>query len=164
MAFRNFVVSGGAKEASFIPRDPKEFNYGVGSPSVSVNNNDVDAMVVEPITAVEAFTPADTKETPLAIESVPDVEVLSSDDGPVTLARSSGIADRVRERKGTVMKAPKPPVKRKFDVQASLSRATKQKEFQYETIVTAASEDPDDDDIHGKTYRASSIIITFFYI
>ena len=58
-----------------------------------MNNNDVDAMLVEPITAVEAFTPADTKETTLAIETVPDVEVLSSDDGPITHARSSGIAD-----------------------------------------------------------------------
>ena len=48
MAFRNFIVSDGAKEASFIPREPREFSYGVGSPSTSVNNNDLDAMVLEP--------------------------------------------------------------------------------------------------------------------
>ena len=51
MAFRNFVVSGGAREASFIPRDPKEFS-GVGSLSTLVNNNDVDAMELEPASII----------------------------------------------------------------------------------------------------------------
>ena len=47
MAFRNFVVSGGAKEVSFLPIGSKEFSYGVGSPFVSVNNNNFDVIDVE---------------------------------------------------------------------------------------------------------------------
>lgn len=73
MAFRNFVVSGGAKEASFIPRDFRDFSYGVGSPSVLVNNNDVEAMVLEPMTSVEGMAPINVEEAPLAIEGIPDV-------------------------------------------------------------------------------------------
>ena len=49
MAFRNFVVAGGVKEISFIPKDPKDVSAGVGSPFVSVNNNDVDAQLIEPL-------------------------------------------------------------------------------------------------------------------
>ena len=53
MSFRNFVVVGGARETSFLPKDPKEVSYGVGSPSVSVNNNDVDALAFELIAATK---------------------------------------------------------------------------------------------------------------
>ena len=112
MAFRNFVVSDGAKEASFIPRDPREFSYGMGSPSTSFNNNDVDAMVLEPTAIIEEVIPLNSEEVPLAIEAFPDVEILSSDDVPMTYAGTFGIADRVRERKGTEMKASKPPITR----------------------------------------------------
>lgn len=53
MAFRNFVVVGGARETSFLPKDPQEVSYGVGSPSVSVNNNDVDILAVEPLASAK---------------------------------------------------------------------------------------------------------------
>ena len=56
-AFRNFVVVGGTRETSFLPKDPQEVSYGVGSPSVSVNNNDVDALAVEPLASVKPPKP-----------------------------------------------------------------------------------------------------------
>ena len=150
MTFRNFVVSDGAKEASFIPRDPREFSYGVGSPSTSVNNNDVDAMVLEPAELVEEVIPLNAEEVPLAIEAFPDVEILSSDDVPMTYVGTSGIADRVRERKGTEMKASKPPIKRKLDIPTLLSRASKKKNSQDKAAAAIPSEGSDDEDIRCK--------------
>lgn len=127
MTFRNFIVSDGAKEASIIPREPREFSYGVGSPSTSVNNNDVDAMALEPTTIIKDVIPLNAEEVPLTIKAFPDVEILSSDDVPKTYAGTFGIADRVRERKGTEMKASNPPIKRKLDIPTLLSRASKKK-------------------------------------
>ena len=85
-------------------------------------------MVLEPITSVEGMAPINAEEAPLAIEGIPYVEILSSDDGPMTYAGTSGIADRVRERKGTGMKVSKPPIKRNLDIPTPLSRVIKQKE------------------------------------
>ena len=157
MAFRNFIVSDGAKEASFIPREPREYSYGVGSPSTSVNNNDVDAMALEPTVMIEEVVPLNAEEAPLTIKALPDVEILSSDDVPKAYAGTSGIADRVRERKGTDMKASKPPIKRKLDIPTLLSRASKKKNSQEKVV--AATESSDDEDIHGK----SALQSIYFY-
>ena len=150
MAFRNFIVSDGAKEASFIPREPREYSYGVGSPSTSVNNNDVDAMALEPTVMIKEVVPLNDEEAPLTIKALPDVEILSSDDVPKAYASTSGIADRVRERKGTDMKASKPPIKRKLDIPTLLSRASKKKNSQDKTAAAIPSKDSDDEEIHGK--------------
>ena len=64
MPFRNFVVAGGAKETNFLPKDPNEVSYGVGSPSVSVNNDDVDAMIIEPLATAEPSKFVSANETP----------------------------------------------------------------------------------------------------
>ena len=108
MSFRNFVVAGGARETSFLPKDPNEVSYGVGSPSVSVNNNDLDALAIEPIASAK---PAKTEKS-LAIEkstqlveNVAESDDPPSDEEPVMIVGSSGIADRVRSRKGTEAKA-----------------------------------------------------------
>ena len=151
MAFRNFIVSDGAKEASFIPREPREFSYGMGSPSTSVNNNDVDAIMLEPTIITEEAIPLNVEEVPLAIKALPDVEILSSDDVSKTYAGTSGIAGRVRERKGTEMKASKPPIKRKLDIPTLLSRASKKKNSQDKSVAAIPSEGSDDEDIHGKS-------------
>lgn len=81
-----------------------------------MNNNDVDAMMIEPLAMAEASVPSNTEEAPLTIGDVPDLEILSSDDGPITFAGSTGISNRVRERKWTSAKASNPPAKRKFDI------------------------------------------------
>ena len=60
MSFRNLVVAGGARETSFLPKDPNEVSYRVGSPSVSVNNNDLDALAIEPIASAK---PAKTEKS-----------------------------------------------------------------------------------------------------
>jgi hypothetical protein len=52
MSFQNFVVADGAREASFLPKNPEEVSYGVGSPSVSVNNQEDDAQKVEPLASI----------------------------------------------------------------------------------------------------------------
>ena len=122
----------------------------MGSPSTSVNNNDVDAMVLEPAAIIEEVIPLNAEEVPLAIEAFPDVEILSSDDVPMTYAGTSGIADRVRERKGTEMKASKPPIKRKLDIPTLLSIAAKKKKFQDKVVGAIPSEGLDDEDIHGE--------------
>ncbi|GJV72696.1 hypothetical protein Tco_1492691 [Tanacetum coccineum] len=48
MAFGNFVVAGNDKDMSFIIKSKNEESFGIGSPSVSVNNNDVDAAPTQP--------------------------------------------------------------------------------------------------------------------
>ena len=53
MSFRNFVVADGAKETSFLPKNPEEVSYGVGSPYVFVNNQEDDAHMVEPIASLQ---------------------------------------------------------------------------------------------------------------
>lgn len=116
MAFHNFIVSGGAKEVSFIPRDPKDFSYGVGSPSISVNNNDVDAPMVEPIAITEPSMLMNTEKTPLIVENIVDSDDLPSNSDQVIIVGSSGIADMVRDRKGISAKALKMIPKRKLDI------------------------------------------------
>jgi hypothetical protein len=163
MAFRNFIVSDGAKEASFIPREPREFSYGMGSPSTSVNNNDVDAVMLEPTIVTEEVISLNIGEVSLAIKALPDVEILSSDDVSKTYAGTSGIAGRVRERKGTEMKTSKPPTKRELDIPTLLSRASKKKKLQEKVVGTIPSEGSYDEDIHGKSLLCSHKIIRKFH-
>ena len=121
----------------------------MGSPSTSVNNNDVDAIMLEPTTIIEEVIPLNAEEVPLAIKALPDVEILSSDDVSKTYVGTSGIAGRVHERKGTEMKASQPPIKRKLDIPTLLSRASKKKNSQDKTAAAIPFEDSDDEDIHG---------------
>ena len=93
----------------------------------------------------------------MTIKALPDVEILSSDDVPKAYTGTSGIADRVRERKGTDMKVSKPPIKRKLDIPTLLSRASKKKNSQEKVV--AATERSDDEDIHGK----SALQCIYFY-
>ena len=79
------------------------------------------------------------------------MEILSSDDGPLTYSGTSGIADRVHERKETEIKAAKPPIKRKLDIPTLLSRATKKIASQDKTAASVPSEKSDDEYIHGKS-------------
>lgn len=58
MSFQNFVVADGAKEASFFLKDPNEVSYGVGSPSILVNNQEDDAQMIEPIASVQPTKPS----------------------------------------------------------------------------------------------------------
>ena len=117
MSFRNFVVAGGARETSFLPKDPNEVSYGVGSPSVSVNNNDLDALAIEPIASAN---PSKTEksltieESTQLVKNVVDSDDPPSDEEPVMIVGSSGIDDRVRSRKGTEAKAIKANPKRKL--------------------------------------------------
>jgi hypothetical protein len=57
MSFRNFVVADGAREASFLPKNPDEVSYGVGSPSISVNNQEDNSQMVEPIASIQPSKP-----------------------------------------------------------------------------------------------------------
>ena len=100
---------------------------------------------------MEEVIPLNAEEMPLAIKAFPDVEILSSDDVPKTYDGTSSIADRVRERKGTEMKASKPPIKRKLDIPTLLSRASKKKNSQDKAVAAMPSEGSDDEDIHGKS-------------
>ena len=75
MAFRNFVLSGGAKEVSFLSQGPKEASYGGGSPFVSVNNNDVNVVAVEPLASAKPTKhakPIDSEEAKQLMENVGD--------------------------------------------------------------------------------------------
>ena len=107
--------------------------------------------MLEPAVSIEGVVHINAEEAPLAIEAIPDVEILSSDDGPLTYAGTSGIADRVRERKGTEIKAAKPPIKRKLNIPTLLSRDTKKIASQDKTDASVPSENSDDEDIHGKS-------------
>ncbi|GJU85937.1 hypothetical protein Tco_1293483 [Tanacetum coccineum] len=49
MAFLNFVVDGNDKDMSFFTKNPNEGGFRVGSPSVFMNNNDVDAIPTQPV-------------------------------------------------------------------------------------------------------------------
>ena len=73
-----------------------------------------------------------------------------SDSDQVIVVGSFGIADRVRNRKGTSAKALKPIPKSKFDIPTPSSRFIRQKNSHGKAIASAASEDPEDDGIHGK--------------
>ena len=57
MGFRNFVGAEIAKEATFVPNDPRNFSYGVGSPSGSVNKH-VATVAVVPISSVNPSNPS----------------------------------------------------------------------------------------------------------
>lgn len=102
MAFRNFVVASGAKEVSFLLQDPKEASYGVGSPSVLVKNNDVDALAIKPIASAKPTKPAkptDTEETTQLVENVTDSDDLPSKEEQFMIVGSCGIADRVQSKR-----------------------------------------------------------------
>ena len=121
MSFRNFVVASGAKEVSFLPKEPNEVSYGVGLPSVSVNNQEGDAQMIEPIASVQPTKPSksskvvNVEETSQLVENVAESDDPPSEDDQVTIiGSSSGIADRVRNRKGTSAKAVKATPKRKL--------------------------------------------------
>ena len=111
MAFRNFVFSSGAKEVSFLPKDPNEVSYGVGSPSVSVNNQEGDAQMIEPIASVrhtkpsKSLKPVNVEETSQLVENVADSDDQPSEDEQVTiLGTASSIADSVQNKKSTSAK------------------------------------------------------------
>ena len=153
MSFRNFVVADGAKETSFLPRNPEEVSYGVGSPSVSVNNQEDDAKMVEPIASLQPSKPDKkskpmvTEETSQLVENVAESDdPLSEDDQVTIIGSSSGIADRVRNRKGTSAKLVKPTPKRKLILPTPPSRNTRQKG----QIITKKAAEALDEDIHGK--------------
>ena len=121
MSFRNFVVASGAKEVSFLPKEPNEVSYGVGSPSVSVNNQEGDAQMVEPIACVQPTKPskasklANVEETSQVVEKVCESYDPPSEADQVTIiGSSSGIAGRVRNKKGTSTKEVKATPKRKL--------------------------------------------------
>lgn len=150
MSFRNFVVADGAKETSFLPKDPKEVSYGVGSPSVYVNNNDVDALAIEPISSAKPPKLEKSlaiEETTQLVENVVDSDDPPSDEEPVMIVGSSGIADRVRSRKGTEAKAIKANPKRKLLLPTPSSRTTRQKGPKGKAIQTVPQ--ALDEDIHG---------------
>jgi hypothetical protein len=154
MSFRNFVVADGAKETSFLPRNPEEVSYGVGSPSVSVNNQEEDdAKMVEPLASLQPSKP-DKKSKPMVIEEISQLvenvaesdDPLSEDDQVTIIGSSSGIADSVRNRKGTSSKPVKPNPKRKLILPTPPSRNTRQKG----QIITKKAAEALDEDIHGK--------------
>lgn len=79
--------------------------------------------------------------------------VADSDDPPskseqVMIVRSSVIADRVRNKKGTSAKAIKATPKRKLILPTPHSKTIRQKGSQGK-VIQSAIETPDDDDIHG---------------
>jgi hypothetical protein len=102
MSFRNFVVADGAREMSFLPRNPEEVSYGVGSLSVSVNNQEDDAQMVEPIASMQPSKP-EKKSKPMIAEETSQLgenvaesdDPLSEDDQVTIIGLSSGIADMV---------------------------------------------------------------------
>ena len=152
MAFRNFVVAGGAKEVKFIPKDPKDISFGVGSPSISVNNNDVDVSPPKPLAVLPPIKPLNTEETPQLVEDVGDSDDTPSGSDQLRIVGSSGIADRVRTRKGTSAKAAKTVPKRKPNVPTPSSRNVKQKteKARGKAIMYAPERMVDEDDIPGK--------------
>ena len=153
MPFRNFVVADGAREASFLPENPEEVSYGVGSPSVSVNNKEDDAQMVDPIASIRPSKPVKesksvtAEETSQLVENVAESDdPLSEDDQVTIVGSSSGIADRVRNRKGTSAKAVKATPKRKLVLPTPPSRNTRQKG----QITTKKAAEALDEYIHGK--------------
>ena len=153
MSFRNFVVADGARETSFLPKNPEEVSYGVGSPSVSINNQEDDAQMVEPIASLQPSKPEKkskpmiAEETSQLVENVAESDdPLSEDDQVTIIGSSSGISDRVRNRKGTSAKPVKPTPKRKLILPTPPSRNTKQKG----QIITKKVAEALDEDIHGK--------------
>lgn len=156
MSFRNFVVADDSSETSFLPRNPEKVSYGVGSPSVSVNNQEDDAKMVEPIASMQPSKP-DKKSKPMIAEETSQLvenvaesnDPLSEDDQVTIIGSSSGIADRIRNRKGTSAKPVKPTPKRKLILPTPPSRNTRQKG----QIITKKAAEALDEDIHGKYMR-----------
>lgn len=155
MSFRNFVVASGAKEVSFLPKEPNEVSYGFGSPSVSVNNQEGDAQMIEPIGSVQPTKPSkaskrvNVEETSQLVENVAEFDDPPSKDDQVTIiGSSSGIVDRVRNKKGTSAKAVKATPKRKLMLPTPPTRNTRQKgQLTTQKAVEVLSEN---EDIHGK--------------
>ena len=153
MSFRNFVIADGARETSFLSKNPEEVSYGVGSPSVTVNNQEDDAQMVEPIASLQPSKPEKkpkpviAEETSQLVENIAEFDdPLSEDDQVTIIGSSSGIADRVRNRKVMSAKPVKPTPKRKLILPTPPSRNTRQKG----QIVTKKAAEALDEDIHGK--------------
>lgn len=72
MAFRNFVVAGSSRDVSFVPNKLGQGSFGLGSPSASVNNNDVDAMSIVPLTMVEPCEPTRAEGDIQVLKNVTD--------------------------------------------------------------------------------------------
>nr|GEX39873.1 hypothetical protein [Tanacetum cinerariifolium] len=92
MTFGNFVVFGNDKDVSFIVKTQNEGNFGKGSPSASINNNDIDASPSRPQHA--AFGPL----TQL-VKNTADSHDSHSKENQVVFLGSSRIGDRVRNKK-----------------------------------------------------------------
>nr|GEX98475.1 hypothetical protein [Tanacetum cinerariifolium] len=53
MPFRNFIVVGNDKDLRFVTKNPHEGIFGFGSPSVSVNNDLVEAHPVQSVASAQ---------------------------------------------------------------------------------------------------------------
>lgn len=82
------------------------------------------------------------------MENVADSDDPPSDEELVTIVGSSGIADRVRSRKGTGAKALKTNPKRKLVLPTPPSRTTRRKGLKGKAIQNVV--EAPDEDIHGK--------------
>ena len=114
---------------------------------MSVNNNDVDALAIEPIASAKPANQLEIEETTQLVENVAESDDPPSDEEPVMIVGSSGIADRVRSRKGTEAKAIKATPKRKLVLPPPTSRTTRQKGPKGKAIQSTS--EALDDDIHG---------------
>ena len=86
------------------------------------------------------------------IENVADSNDPPSADEQVTVLGSSGIADRVRSRKGTSAKSVKPTPKRRLVLHTPPTMATRQKVSKGKVVTSSAVEIlyEDNEDIHGE--------------
>ena len=82
------------------------------------------------------------------MENVADSDDPPSNEEPVTIVGSSGIADRVRSMKETEAKALKANPKRKLVMPTPTSRTTRQKGLKGKAIQNVV--EVLDEDIHGK--------------
>lgn len=114
-----------------------------------MNNNNFDGVAVE--AEVTTLVPLNTNENPLVVEDIADSDDHPSDDNQISIAGSFGIGSRVRGRKGTSAKALKSVPKKNLDIPIPTSRTVKQKESHSKAIMSIVLENPEDEDIHGKT-------------
>ena len=121
-----------------------------------MNNQEDDAHMVEPIASLQPSKP-DKKPKPVIAEETSQLvenvaesdDPLSEDDQVTIIGSSSGIADRVRNRKVMSAKPVKPTPKRKLILPTPPSRNTRQKG----QIVSKKDVEALDEDIHGKCIR-----------
>jgi hypothetical protein len=96
---------------------------------------------------VKESKPVTTEETLQLVENVAESDdPLSKDDQVTIVGSSSGIADRVRNRKATSAKVVKATPKRKLVLPTPPSRNTRQKG----QVITKKAAEALDEDIHGK--------------